>query len=128
MKGIHKAKDGGIESSVFGYWLFEIKSLASVVLLHFQGKSREAYHNHAFAAVSWLIKGNLTEYLIDGTVKTYRPSLWPIYTGRNTFHKVEPDNNSWVLSFRGPWLKTWKEYLPATKEYVVLTNGRKKVA
>ena len=35
-------KDGGQYSTVWGYWLIEIKSLFSVVLLRFEGDSREA--------------------------------------------------------------------------------------
>lgn len=33
----------------------------------------------------------------------------------------------WVLTFRGPWVDTWKEYLPKLKEFVTLTHGRKPV-
>jgi hypothetical protein len=32
---------------------------------------------------------------------------------------------TWALSFRGPWNKTWKEYLPKENREITLTNGRK---
>ena len=51
-------KDGGPESTVTGYWLIEYKPLFSIVLLKFEGKSRDAFHTHAFNSLSWLISGN----------------------------------------------------------------------
>ena len=48
MKLFKYMKDGGPESTVWGYFLIEIKSLFTIVLLHFKNGSREAYHNHAF--------------------------------------------------------------------------------
>lgn len=41
MKLFKKMKDGGKESTVTGYWLIECKSLFSIVLLKFEGDSRE---------------------------------------------------------------------------------------
>lgn len=118
-------KDGGPESTVTGYWLVEIKSLFSICILRFDGKSREAYHNHAFNCFSWVIKGGLVEYNLNGPIKAYPPSLMPFITRRNTFHKVSsPHGTSWVLSFRGPWTKRWREWLPERRQFVTLTNGR----
>jgi hypothetical protein len=127
MKLLFKSKDGGKESSVTGYWLIESKSLFSVVLLKFEGKSREAYHTHAFNAVSWLLNGSLIEYFKGvGADKIYTASLTPIVTTRDTFHKVSSVGNSWALSFRGPWTETWKEYTTTDDEYL-LTNGRVRI-
>ena len=125
MKFFKKMKDGGPESRVFGYWLVEIKGLFSIVLLNFKDGSREAYHNHAFKAVSWLLKGKLVENMLDGKVNTYTPSLRPIETPRTAFHKVQSEKDSWVLSFRGPWSNTWREYLPEEGRFITLTHGRK---
>lgn len=124
MKLFAKAKDGGPESTVTGYWLCEFKRLFSIVLLKFEGRSREAYHEHAFNCISWLLKGQLTETMMDGTVIVHRPSLKPIITKRETFHKVDSDGNSWVISFRGPWVPYWREYLPTKGEARTLTHGR----
>lgn len=77
MKFFKKMKDGGPESTVTGYWLAEIKSLFSVVLLRFDGKSREAFHTHAFNSWSWVIKGSLTEEMLDGKINKYVPSIRP---------------------------------------------------
>jgi len=33
-------------------------------------------------------------------------------------------DKTWVLSFRGPWNKTWKEWLPKEGKEITLTNGR----
>lgn len=134
MKVLKHMKDGGPDSNVSGYFLVEIKSLFSVVLLHFSQGSREAYHSHAFGAISWLIKGKLREFVLTGkpvalgSTKGYSPSFKPITTPRSRFHKVFSVGDSWALSFRGPWKKNWQEYLPKTGETVILTHGRKVVS
>jgi hypothetical protein len=122
MKFFSKGKDGGDESTVTGYWLIEIKNLFSIVLLKFEGDSRDAFHEHAFNSISWLLKGRLQEEFQDKTYKFYMPSFKPIITKKTTCHKVDSGGTSWVLSFRGPWNKTWKEYLPQGER--TLTNGR----
>lgn len=123
------SKDGGPESTVTAYWLVEIKSLFSIVLLKFDGKSREAYHNHAFNSVSWLLKGKLFEEMFGGMYDffVHTPRLKPIITKKETFHKVDSDGTSYVLSFRGPWKKDWLEYLPNERLYKHLTHGRVEV-
>ena len=126
MKLFSYGKDGGPESTVSGFWLVEIKSLFSIVLLKFENGSREAYHEHAFNAVSWLLSGALVETLNGRyTTKRYFPSFKPIVTKRDTFHKVASFRNSWVLSFRGPWKPTWKEEVNG--KTITLTHGRKEV-
>ncbi len=126
MKIFKRMKDGGQESTVTGYWLIEVKSLFSVCVLRFDGASREAFHTHAFNALSWVLKGGLTEEFLSGGNKKYSPSSRPIYTSRNNFHKVSSDEGTtWVLTFRGPWSKTWKEFLPNSSEFVTLGSGRK---
>ena len=137
MKFLEKMKDGGDESSVTGYWLFEIKWLCSIVLLKFDGKSRNAYHNHAFHCINWLLKGNLFEDIIEFkphpvfSFNHYKPSWKPFIISRSRMHQVSPDplptknkEISWVLSFRGRWTDTWKEYDPTTKYHRVLSKGR----
>jgi hypothetical protein len=125
-------KDGGPDSNVTGYWLIEAKSLFSVVLLHFSNGSRDAYHSHAFNAISWVLSGKLQEdnlwamrqdlYL---TTNEYTPSIMPIYTPRSTFYQVVSVGDTWVLSFRGPWASTWLEFIPKTKQFLTLKHGRK---
>jgi hypothetical protein len=130
MKLFFKSKDGGQESNVTGYWLFESKCFGSIVLLRFDEGSREAFHNHAFNAISWVLKGCLYEQCVErendgGWLK---PSIKPIFTARDRMHKVYGiAKRAWVLSFRGPWAKTWKEYLPKEDREITLTNGRKEV-
>ncbi len=125
MKLFSYGKDGGPDSTVWGYWLCEFKSLFSIAILCFEDGSREAYHSHAFNCFSWLIKGHLTEENLGGPTKIYGPSIFPIFTYRNTFHKVTSKGRTWVLTFRGPWSKTWEEFNPNTEEFTTLTNGRK---
>ena len=122
MKLFKKMKDGGAESTVTVYWLIEAKRVVSILVLKFEGRSREAFHNHAFNCFSWVLKGQLTETMLDGTVKYYKPSIFPFVTTREDFHKVDSDGTSYVLTFRGPWLKTWNEF---TDKYITLTDGRK---
>lgn len=126
MKLFHKGKDGGPESTVTGYWLIEWKRFFSIAVLCFESGSRDAYHSHAFNSISWLLKGRLIEYLFGGgETRVYFPGLWPIITKRTTNHKVLSLGRSWVLTFRGPWAKTWEEYRPTGR--VTLTHGRKEI-
>lgn len=124
MKLFHKAKDGGPDSKVTGYWLIESKKFFSIVLLRFDKGSREVMHTHAFNAVSWVLWGELLEKMPLKAV-SYTPSIYPIYTAKNRLHQVFGiANKTWVLSFRGPWSDTWKEVFPASQEEITLTHGR----
>ncbi len=128
MKFLKRAKDGGPESTVTGYWLVELKKLFSVALLKFEDGSRDAYHSHAFDSVNWVLSGEVVEWVHDGLnvmeIYTYRPSWLPVVTRRDRFHKVVSRGTTWVLSIRGPWVDFWKEHVPG-KGYVTLTHGRK---
>ena len=128
MKFLKKMKDGGNESTVTGYWLIECKSLFSIAILKFEGKSREAYHEHAFNCLSWILKGELKEEMKDGRVFLLTKSLVPFLTTRKDFHKVSSVTPvTWLLTLRGPWKKTWREYREESGKTVILTNGRKVV-
>ena len=126
IKLLERSEDGGPESHVWGYWLIEIKSLFSVALLRFEDGSREAFHSHAFNCISWVLSGELNEYMLGGENHFVRhlPSAKPVFTKRSTFHRVVSVGRTWVLTFRGPWAKTWKEYVPAENCTVVLKSGR----
>lgn len=129
MKFFTKMKDGGSESTVTGYWLVEIKSLFSIVLLRFDGNSREAFHNHAFNSVAWVLRGELKENMLNGSVRQHKASFKPFIVTRNDFHKVDSVTpKTWVLNFRGPWTKTWMEVRPLeNNRLVTLSNGRVEV-
>lgn len=127
MKLLQLAKDGGKESYVTGFFFAEIKPLFSAVLLHFAEGSREAYHSHAFNSLSWVLRGRLEENMLNGRVNVYGPGLRPVVTLRSDFHKVVSVGDTWVLSFRGPWAKTWREYLPGLQKLITLSSGRKVV-
>ena len=60
MKLFHKSHDGGKNSGVTGYWLIEWKSGFSIVVLRFSKGTREAFHSHAFNALTWWLKGSVT--------------------------------------------------------------------
>jgi hypothetical protein len=128
MKLFYKAKDGGPESSVTGYWLIEHKGLFSICLLKFDGASREAFHTHAFDAISWVLSGGLTETLWKGPIRRYLPSFKPVITKREVCHKVDSDKGvTWVLTFRGPWTDKWIEHRPLENRMVTLTHGRQEI-
>ena len=127
MKILKKMKDGGPLSNVTGYWLVEIKSLFSIALLKFANGSRENYHSHAFNAFSWIVKGKLLEEHMDKVSNNIYPSWMPFITPRTCFHKVTSYGDTWALTFRGPWCKTWEEYSPETDEIIGLENGRVEV-
>jgi hypothetical protein len=129
MKILTKRKDGGGESTVTGYWLVEIKSLFSIALLKFDGKSREAYHNHAFNCFSWVVRGELMEEMFSGETR-FHPASWrPFVTTRDDLHKVSSitAKPSWILTFRGPWASRWIEWRPSENRFVTLTHGREEV-
>ncbi len=130
MKFLSVSKDGGAESTVWAHWLFEIKGLCSIVLLRFEDGSRDAYHSHAFNSISWVLRGHLTERVEApwglSEVNQYPASLSPVITRRETHHKVVSRGRTWVLSFRGPWARTWTETLPSG-ETITLTHGRRQV-
>jgi hypothetical protein len=120
MKLFQKSYDGGDGSGVTGYWLIECKSLFSIVLLHFSPGSRDAFHSHAFNALTWWLKGEVTEEFNDqlsmmsmGSVTTtleWKPSWKPKWTPKYCFHKIiAGKKGAWALSFRGPWDPTWFE-------------------
>lgn len=132
MKLFKKLKDGGPLSKVTGYFLIECKNLFSIVLLRFDPGSREAYHTHAFNAWSIIFNKGLFEYCLW---EFEPPGIWcgdnPLNPGihltpRQRFHKVVNQSNSpvWVLSFRGPWRNTWREYLPTEHKLITLTHNR----
>lgn len=120
-----KRKDGGQDSTVTGYWLAEIKSFFSICLLKFDGASREAFHNHAFNSIAIVLKGAITENMLDGSTRRHKASWKPFIVTRNDFHKVDSDKGiTWVLNLRGPWSKTWKEFRPLENRFVTLGPGR----
>jgi hypothetical protein len=121
-------KDGGSESTVSGLFFVEIKSLFSIAVLRFAEGSRDAYHDHAFNSISWVLSGALIEHHLNGAVTTHFPSIRPIITRRNTFHKVVSFDTTWVFTLRGPWAAHWHEFLPHQQEQITLTHGRKVVA
>lgn len=125
MKFLHYGKDGGPESTVHGFWLVEIKSLFSVALLRFSKGSRDSYHSHAFNCISWVLSGRLKEHLLLGRDRVYEPSLKPVFTYRDTFHRVVSEATSWVFTIRGPWAETWREYDPNIGTFTTLSDGRK---
>lgn len=126
---MHWRKDGGDKSTVTGLFILAIKPLFSIVLLRFDGESREAFHTHAFHCLSWVLRGALREEMRDGRVYHHRPSLLPFLTTRKDFHKVSSKHPvSWVLSLRGPWASRWLEYLPLEGRDRILTHGRVEIA
>lgn len=128
MKVLQWGKDGGEQSHVSAFYIIEMKPLFSIVLLHFQNGTREAYHSHAFNAITWLLKGRFKEYVLNGKARYFWPRWKPKITLRSTFHKVYSYGDTWVLTFRGRWKKTWQEFLPEQNKFVTLTNGRKIIA
>ena len=125
MKLFSYGKDGGETSRVWGFWIIEIKPLFSIVLLCFEKGSREAFHSHAFNALTWFVRGEIYEHHLDGRVINWKPSIIPKYTPRKCFHKVFAVKRTFALSLRGPWSKVWEEVRILEDKRVTLTHGRK---
>ncbi len=124
MRLFYKGKDGGSESCVDGFWLVEIKSMFSIVLLRFNDGVREPFHTHAFNAFTWLLWGDLTEEFAEDQPKQYRRRFMPKLTPRSLLHRVSSKGTSWVFTLREPWVATWQEWFPKDNRMVVLTHGR----
>jgi quercetin dioxygenase-like cupin family protein len=118
-----RAPDGGEKSGVTGFFLIEMKSSFSVVLLRFSPGTREAYHSHAFNAITFWLKGRVIEEQTDGTHTAYPAAGRVKWTPRSCFHRVRALETTWALSFRGPWANQWSEH--RNGELVTLTHGRK---
>jgi hypothetical protein len=117
------AKDGGPESPVDAFFLFESKRFGSVAILKFNEGGRETYHTHAFNALTWFIKGDLVEQDINGEYYIYERSFVPKITKRLKNHRVMAFQDSWCLTIRGPWADTWTE--DTDTQHTVLTHKRK---
>lgn len=122
MRILQKTKDGGPDSPVDAYFLFEVKSLGSIALLKFNKGSREAFHTHAFNAFTWFLKGDMLEEDISGETKQYQRKLFPKFTSKEKNHRVIAKEDSWCLTVRGPWEKVWTE--DTEHHTTVLTHGR----
>jgi len=118
--------DGGKESGVTGFMLIEWKPVVSIGLLHFNTGSREAYHSHAFNAITWWIIGDVTEETYAERIrKRFIPSFKPKITRRGKVHKVIAHCDTLAFTIRGPWKDTWFEMRGEKK--VTLTHGRRVV-
>lgn len=126
MKLFQKAKDGGPASPVDAFFLFESKRWGSVALLRFNEGGREAFHTHAFNALTWFLWGDLLEERFDGGTHRYRRSPMPKYTPMSNNHRVKALQTSWCLTIRGPWRSWWTEDQDGTRTY--FTWGRKVTA
>jgi hypothetical protein len=125
MRVFKKSYDGGAGSGVTGYWLIEAKCLFSVVLIHFRPSTREAFHSHAFHAVTLWLKGRVREHHVWGEAKEFHAGQLKL-TPRSCFHKVEVLEDAWALSIRGPWSDHWYEWLG--DKFVTLTHSRKVIS
>lgn len=122
MKFFTWSHDGGKDSGVTGLFVVEIKSLFSIVLLRFSKGTREAYHSHAFNALTIWLWGRVKEHMLSGEVLEWKTGDVK-FTPRDNFHKVEALETSYALCFRGPWADTWAEVVGGKPR--VLTHGRK---
>jgi hypothetical protein len=125
MRFFSKAKDGGSDSPVDAFFLFEIKSLGSIALLRFNQGGREAFHSHAFNAYTWFLSGILCEEFMDGKGCFYQRRLKPKFTARGTVHRVVAIETSWCFTIRGPWVDQWYEWSKAKNTMTEFTHGRK---
>lgn len=127
MRLFSKAPDGGKDSGVTAYFLFESKRFGSVAILRFSKGSREAFHSHAFNAWTWWLKGRVIEHFQGRYLSQlmWKPSWRPKYTPRRCFHKIEALEVTWALTLRGPWADYWWE--DRKGKLVALTHGRKEI-
>jgi len=126
MRILQKTKDGGPNSPVDAYFLIESKRFGSIALLKFNPGTREAYHTHAFDALTWFICGNMWEQgYLSKRLTQYHRSIWPKCTLKEDNHRVVCLKPSWAFTLRSPWKDTWTETKKGKK--TTLTHGRKEV-
>jgi hypothetical protein len=123
MKFFSWSKDGGPESPVDAFFIVEIKSLFSIAFLKFNRGGREAFHTHAFNALTWFISGDLVEQDINDEYYIYERSWRPKITRRSKNHRVAAFADSWCFTIRGPWAATWTE--DTETHHSILTHGRR---
>lgn len=124
---LKKVKDGGKESPVDAYFLFELKGLCSIALLKFNKGTRENFHTHAFDALTWFLSGHLVEERATphgSILYTYKRSLLPKFTAKSNLHRVRAHKTSWCFTIRGPWENHWTEYNEEKDTTYVLTHHR----
>lgn len=121
-----RSHDGGPESGVTGFWLIEWKRGFSIVLLRFGPTHREAFHSHAFNAVTLWLRGAVHEEYPNGGAKLWQAGQLK-YTPRGLFHRIKAQcgRPAWALSIRGPWLDRWQEIRQGV--WVNLTHGREEI-
>lgn len=122
MRLLSKTKDGGPDSPVDAYFLFEIKNVCSLALLRFNVGGREAFHTHAFTALTWFICGDMYEETYEGVVTKYSRSLLPKITKKGKNHRVRANKTSWCITIRGPWSCYWTEDVKGVT--TTFTHGR----
>ena len=126
MRILQKAKDGGPDSPVDAYFLIEWKGLFSIALLKFNKGFRNAFHTHAFNAWTWFLKGNMREETYNSNTNyVYSRELLPKFTPREKNHRVIALEDSWAITFRGPWNSIWTEDENGVR--TTLTNNRQVV-
>lgn len=124
MKILKWSHDGGETSGVRGFFIIEIKPIFSIVLLRFNKGTREAFHEHAFSAVTLWLKGAVREHHLEGHIKEFYAGQCKL-TPRSTFHKIEAMSTAWAISVRGPWVNRWREW--RNNCFITLTHGRKQL-
>jgi DNA modification methylase len=100
LKFLTKTKDGGPESPVDAYFLFEIKSLCSVALLKFNRGCREAHHTQKpVALMEYLINtySNEGETVLDFTMGSGTTGVAAANTGRH-FIGIELDEKYYNIA------------------------------
>lgn len=123
-----KKPDGGKDSGVTGYFLIEWKPFFSIGILQFKIGSREAYHSHAFNAITWWLKGYVIEEVLvnvdQGYYKTFHAGQIK-FTPRNHVHKINAMQDTYAFTIRGPWVDHWYEF--KNGKIITLTHRRKEI-
>ncbi len=111
--------------------ILEWKPLFSLKSFYFnKGNAQEIYHTHSFSSYSLLLYGNYMESFYDidkGIWEEPRNRSRIIYIPKDRFHQITKSEGCRTVMLTGPWGDTYKEYLPATKEVITSTHGRKEI-
>ena len=93
--------------------VLEWKKLFSIKLFHFHKTegSQDRFHTHAFNALSFLLKGNYTEEVLDGkkVLRLPRNRSKIIFIPKGQFHRITKSEGCRTLLITGPWDAEWSE-------------------
>ncbi|KKN71068.1 hypothetical protein LCGC14_0424850 [marine sediment metagenome] len=95
------------ESLYMRRWRFGPRKFFGVRLHHtMHGDLDRELHDHPFTFITIILSGGYWEHLLDGGKKWHGPGS-VLLRQAEVFHRLELDEPTWTLVFRGPIRRMW---------------------